>query len=54
MFLARVHFGVDVGALERFGQLRGDAGQELALVTAGALERFLEHAVALRIERTEA
>ena len=54
MFLARVHFGFDAGALERLGQLCGDAGQELALVAAGALERFLEHAVALRIERPEA
>ena len=54
MLLAGVDLGVDAGALERFGQLRGDTGQELALVAAGALERFLEHAVALRIERPEA
>ena len=54
VLLAGLDLGGDAGGLQGTPQLLGDARQELALVAAGALERALEHAVALRVERAEA
>ena len=54
VLLAGVDLGGYAGGLQGGRELLGDAGEELALVAAGAFERALEHPVALRIERTEA
>ena len=54
VLLARLDLGGYAGRLQGGRELLGDAGEELALVAAGAFERALEHPVALRIERAEA
>ena len=43
----------DAGLLQRRLQLRADLAEEFLLVAARALERALDHAVALRIERAK-
>jgi hypothetical protein len=54
VLLARLDATRDALPHELRADLLGDLGEELLLVAAGALERALEHPVALRIERAEA
>ena len=54
MLLARHDARGDLGVRQRFGELRLDLAQQLALVAFGAPQRALEHFVAIRVEGLEA
>ena len=54
MLLARLDFALHAGPLERALELLAYLAQEFLLVAAGALERALDHAIALGVERREA
>ena len=54
MFLARFDFARYLGLLQRGADLLGDLAEEFLLVAARALQRALEHAIALRIGGLEA